>query len=277
VWIPLAVGILALAVFFWTETRVASPMLPLGIFRVHNFWVGNVATYLIYGALAFGPLIVTLFLIEVAGFTAIAAGFVYIPTTIILLVLSGYFGGLSGRYGPRIFMALGPIVAATGFLWLLMMGPSVNYWTQLLPSAILFGLGLALTVAPLTSAILGSISVEQAGIGSAVNNAVARIAGLITVAFAGLIAGQHLDKAGLDRALIVTAALMIAGGLVSAAGIRNPRRELSEDRLPGQGQHDNVNESAGHDEPHEQAGRGRPKREHGAQGRDPDPEAEPNP
>jgi EmrB/QacA subfamily drug resistance transporter len=277
VWIPLAVGILALAVFFWTETRVASPMLPLGIFRVHNFWVGNVATYLIYGALAFGPLIVTLFLIEVAGFTAIAAGFVYIPTTIILLVLSGYFGGLSGRYGPRIFMALGPIVAATGFLWLLMMGPSVNYWTQLLPSAILFGLGLALTVAPLTSAILGSISVEQAGIGSAVNNAVARIAGLITVAFAGLIAGQHLDKAGLDRALIVTAALMIAGGAVSAAGIRNPRRELREDRLPGQGQHDNVNESAGHDEPHEQAGRGRPKREHGAQGRDPDPEAEPNP
>ncbi|MDQ1583838.1 MAG: hypothetical protein QOF36_1892 [Microbacteriaceae bacterium] len=227
VWIPLALGIVALAVFFRLQTRVVAPMLPLGIFRVHNFWVGNVATFLVYGALAFGPLIVTLFLIQVAGFTATAAGFVYVPATIILLLLSGYFGALSGRYGPRLFMALGPIVAAAGFLWLLATGSAPDYWTQLLPSAILFGLGLALTVAPLTSAILGSISAEQAGIGSAVNNAVARIAGLITVAFAGVIAGQHLDTAGLDWALIVTAALMIAGGLVSAAGIRNPPRDAT--------------------------------------------------
>ncbi|MDQ1575186.1 MAG: hypothetical protein QOH55_336 [Microbacteriaceae bacterium] len=277
VWISLVAGILALAVFFWAETRIGSPMLPLGIFRVHNFWVGNVATYLVYGALAFGPFVVTLFLIQVAGFTATAAGFVYVPTTIVLLVLSGYFGGLSGRHGPRIFMAVGPIVAATGFIWLLMIGPSVNYWTQLLPSAILFGLGLSLTVAPLTSAILGSINAEQAGIGSAVNNAVARIAGLITVAFAGLIVGAHLDKTGLDRALIVTAALLVAGGLVSAAGIRNPRRQLGQDRLAGQGEHDNIDEGAGHDEGHQETRRGRTQRERGADGRDPHPDAEPNP
>ena len=223
VFIPLIIGVVCLIAFFVAETRVANPMLPLSLFKVHNFWVGNIATALVYGALSFGPLVVTLYLMQVAGFRATEAGVVFIPTTLCMLALSGLFGGLAGRYGPRLFMAVGPIIAATGFLWLLTMGSSVNYLTQLLPAALLFGVGLSVTVAPLTSAILGSIHPDQAGIGSAVNNAVARIAGLITVAFAGIIVAGQLDTAGLDRALIATTALLVGGGLVSAAGIQNPK------------------------------------------------------
>ncbi|WP_431277247.1 MFS transporter [Leifsonia poae] len=219
--IPLVLGLLCLAAFFFTETRVKQPMLPLGLFKVHNFWVGNLATALVYGALAFGPLMVTLYLQQVIGFTAIQAGLVFIPSTLCMLLLSGLFGGLAGKYGPRLFMAVGPIIASLGFLWLLTMGAEASFWLHLLPAVLLFGVGLSITVAPLTSAILGAIHPAQAGIGSAVNNAVSRIAGLLTVAMAGLIVGQHLDRVGFDRALICTAALMIAGGLVSAVGIRN--------------------------------------------------------
>ncbi|MEO6827426.1 MAG: MFS transporter [Microbacteriaceae bacterium] len=225
--IPLVLGLVALVAFFLVETKIAEPMLPMSIFRVHNFWVGNIATAAIYGALAFGPLIVTLYLQQVAGFGATQAGLALIPPTVIMLLLSSYFGGLAGRYGPRLFMTVGPLLAAAGFLLMLTMGREVNYWTQLLPGVVLFGLGLAVTVAPLTSAILGSIDAAQAGIGSAVNNAVSRIAGLITVACAGVIVGSQLNQAGLGRALVATAILMAAGGLISAVGIRNPVREVA--------------------------------------------------
>ncbi|MGO4535448.1 MFS transporter [Leifsonia sp. 2MCAF36] len=221
VWIPLLIGLLSLAAFFIVETRVKQPMLPLGLFSVHNFWVGNIATFFVYAALAFGPLIITLYLQQVVGFSAIAAGFVFIPSTLCMLLLSGFFGGLAGRYGPRLFMAVGPIVAAAGFTWLLMVGDTVNYWTMLLPAVLLFGVGLSITVAPLTSAILGAIHPEQAGIGSAVNNAVSRIAGLLAVAAAGMIIGGTLDEAGLHRAMIAAALLLLVGGVVSAIGIRN--------------------------------------------------------
>lgn len=221
VWIPFVVGVLSLIAFFIVETRVKQPMLPLGLFSVHNFWVGNLATAFVYGALSFGPLMVTLFLQQVVGFSAFVAGFVFVPSTLCMLLLSSYFGGLAGRYGPRFFMAAGPIVASAGFLWLLMVGTEVNNWFELLPAVLLFGVGLSMTVAPLTSAILGSIHPGQAGIGSAVNNAVARIAGLLTVAMAGFVIGEKLDVDGMHRAMLATAGLLIVGGVVSAIGIRN--------------------------------------------------------
>lgn len=229
VWLPLAVGVLALAGFVLVERESDAPMLPFRIFRVHNFWVGNAATFFVYGALSFGPLMVTLYLQQVAGYPATAAGLALMPPTLVMLLLSSRFGQLAGRYGPRLFMAVGPMVAACGFLTMLTMGGRhVNYVVELLPGVLLFGLGLSITVAPLTSAILGSIDAREAGIGSAVNNAVARIAGLITVACAGVIVGERLDRDGLARALVATALLLAAGGLLSAAGIRNPRRERPE-------------------------------------------------
>lgn len=219
--VPLVIGVVALVAFFIAETRVKRPMLPLGLFSVHNFWVGNVATAFVYGALSLGPLIVTLYLQQVIGFGATEAGLVFIPSTLCMLLLSGVFGALAGKHGPRLFMAAGPIIAALGFLWLLRAGDSVDYWLDLLPGVLLFGVGLSITVAPLTSAILGAIHPEQAGIASAVNNAVARIAGLVTVAMAGIVVGGQLDRQGLDRAMIAVAGLLVVGGIVSALGIRN--------------------------------------------------------
>jgi len=107
-------------------------------------------------------------------------------------------------------------------LWMLMMGGEVDYWVQVLPGVLLLGLGLSITVAPLTAAILGSVPAEQAGIGSAVNNAVSRVAGLVAVACAAIIVGGQLDVGGLHRGLIATAAMMLTGSVVSAIGIQNP-------------------------------------------------------
>jgi MFS family permease len=200
-------------------------MLPLRIFRVHNFWVGNISTALVYGALGFAPLTLTLFLQEVAGYSAVVAGLVLIPSTLAVVSLAGYFGGLAGRFGPRLFMSVGPLVAASAFAWLLSVSsPRVDYLVQVLPASLLFGIGMAMTVAPLTSAILGAIEPEEAGIASAVNNAVARIAGLIAVAALAVIVGGALDVSGFHRALYAAIALFGAGAVVSAIGIRNPLR-----------------------------------------------------
>jgi EmrB/QacA subfamily drug resistance transporter len=223
VWLSLSIGVASMAAFFVVQARSSVAMLPVSIFRVHNFWVGNVATAVIYGALAFGPFILVLYLQQVAEFSATEAGIAMIPATVMMLALSGLFGSLAGRHGPRLFMALGPTIAAAGFVAMMVMGRSVNYWTELLPGVLLFGIGLSITVAPLTSAILDAIDPAQAGIGSAVNNAVARVAGLVTVAFAGILIGGTLDYAGMQRALLATAILMLAGGAISAVGIRNPK------------------------------------------------------
>jgi predicted MFS family arabinose efflux permease len=228
VWVSLAIGVVSLIAFFVVERRARQPMLRFDIFRIHNFWVGNLATAVVYGALSLGPFILTLYLQQVAGFSATLAGLSMIPTTLLMLALSGLFGSLAGKYGPRLFMAVGPPVAAIGFLTMTMMGEQVNYWTQLLPGVLLFGLGLSITVAPLTSAILGAINPAEAGIASAVNNAVSRVAGLVTVACAGILVGSHLDHSGMQRAMIATAILMLVGGVISAIGIRNPQRVQSE-------------------------------------------------
>jgi EmrB/QacA subfamily drug resistance transporter len=221
--IPLIVGVASFAGFIWRQRVAAHPLMPLGLFTVRNFWVGNVSTALVYGALSIGGFIVVLYLQQVAGFPATLAALALLPLTILNIALSTWFGGLSGRYGPRWFMAAGPILAGTGFLLMLGAGSAVNYWTQLFPGVLLFGIGLSVTVAPLTSAILGSISSDQSGIGSAINNAVSRVAGLITIALTGLIVGETMNADGFHRGLIATAALLIAGGVVSAIGITNAR------------------------------------------------------
>ncbi|MHB1171782.1 MAG: MFS transporter [Lacisediminihabitans sp.] len=219
--LPMAVGILAFAAFLWRERVSAQPMMPLGLFRMRNFAIGNVATVAIYGALSIGGFLMVVFLQQVGGYPATFAGLAILPVTIINVALSSLFGMLAGRYGPRLFMAVGPIVAGAGYLVLLRVDATANYWTQLFPGVIVFGLGLAITVAPLTAAILGSIDERQAGIGSAINNAVARVAGLVAVAMLGIILGPQLDVASFHRGMAVAAALLIAGGIVSAFGIRN--------------------------------------------------------
>ncbi len=226
--VPLIVGVIALVYFVFVERRSAHPMMPLSLFGVRNFSVGNLTTFAMYGALSIGSFVITLYLQETAGFSATLAGVTLMPLTILTSLLSSYFGGLAGRIGPRVFMTFGPIIAGSGFLVMLTVRQPLNFWTQMLPGVVLFGLGLAATVAPLTAAVLGGIAEEHAGIGSAINNAVARVAGLIAIAFIGLITAGQLDLAGFHRALMVTAVLLIAAGLISAAGIRNLAKQDAE-------------------------------------------------
>ncbi|WP_346769156.1 DHA2 family efflux MFS transporter permease subunit [Planctomonas sp. JC2975] len=224
VWGVGAIGCLCLVAFVVVEMRTKQPMLPFALFRIRNFGVGNVATLAIYAALSLGTLIVGIYLQEVAGYKATLAGLALVPATVVSLLLSGRFGALSGKWGPRLFMAVGPLVAAGGYALLLTMGTDVNYWLEVLPGMLVFGLGLSITVAPLTAAILGAVPPEHAGIGSAINNAVARIAGLVAVACAGLIVAGPLDQGGMRRVLAVCVVLLVLGGVVSAIGITNKRR-----------------------------------------------------
>ncbi len=224
VYIPLIVGLVALAGFVWHEWRSPRPMLPLGLFRVRNFAAGNLATVTIYAGLSLATFVITIFVQQAGGYSATQAGMALMPVTIMMFLLSSRFGSLAGRFGPRLFMAAGPIIAACGFVTMLRVGAEVSYWS-LLPGVVLFGLGLSVTVAPLTSAVLGSIDKHQAGIGSAVNNAVARIAGLVAIAVVGSIVGNDLDLNGFYRAVIVVACLLFAGGIISAIGIQNPTAE----------------------------------------------------
>lgn len=220
--LPLSIGLLALAVFVWYERRATQPMLPVALFANRNFRVGNIATVLIYGALSVSTFVVTIFLQETAGYSALAAGLTFLPVTVLMFLLSSYVGKLAGRYGPRSFMAAGPMVASVGFLLMLRLDEAGRYWTDLFPGMLLLGLGLALTVAPLTTTILGAIDKQQSGIASAVNNAASRLAGLVAIAGIGIIVGSKLTVAGFHATLWFIAALLFAGGVVSAVGITNP-------------------------------------------------------
>lgn len=222
--VPLVAGAAALVAFVLWERRAPDPMLPLRLFGARNFAWGNVATAAIYGAFSLGGFVVTLFLQQVAGYSAMWSGVAQLPSTFAMLALSTWFGTLAARHGARLFMTVGPIVAGIGFLLMLATDETAWYPTQVLPAQLVFGLGVAITVAPLTSAILGAIPAGDAGIGSAVNNAVARVAGLVAVASAGVIVGSALTVDSFHRAIVVTAALLVLGGLVSFAGIRNVQR-----------------------------------------------------
>ena len=219
---PLGIGLLALGAFVWYERRATQPMLPVALFANRNFRVGNIATVLIYGGLSVSTFLVTIFVQEIAGYSALAAGLTFLPVTAVMFLLSSYFGRLAGRYGPRLFMAAGPMLASAGFLLMLRLDEAARYWIDLFPGLLLFGLGLALTVAPLTAAILGAIDKRQSGIASAVNNAASRLAGLVAIAVIGIIVGSRLTVAGFHRGLWFSAALLLGGGMVSAVGITNP-------------------------------------------------------
>lgn len=224
VYIPLATGVAAFAYFLWHEIHIKHPMLPLELFKVRNFGVGNIATASIYGGLAVSSFLITVFVQQVGKYSAIEAGMALLPVTVIMFVLSPRFGALSGKFGPRWFMSAGPLICGAGMILMLSVNHTVQYWTQLFPGVILFGVGLSITVAPLTSAILGSIDSRRAGIGSAINNAVARIAGLVAIAAVGLVVGTTLELAGFHRGIILVAVLLGLGGLISAIGIENPKR-----------------------------------------------------
>ena len=222
--ISLAVGIVSLAVFVWWQFRAKHPMLPMGLFAIRNFGVGNLVTTFVYAGVSIGTLIVSLFLQEVAGFRATEAGIATLPLPILSFLLAARVGTLAVKIGPRLFMAAGPLIAAAGFMLMRPSAAHFDFWLQLLPGLLLFGLGLTIAVTPLTSAVLAAVDPSQSGIGSAINNAVSRISGLIAVALAGVIAGGTLDYDSFRRLAAATAGLFAVGGVVAAIGIRNPAK-----------------------------------------------------
>jgi predicted MFS family arabinose efflux permease len=268
---PLAAGVACAGAFVWWERHAPAPMLDLSLFRNRNFTVTNVATLAIYGGLSATTFFVVLFLQQVAGYTALQAGLALMPITVEMFVLSRRTGALAERVGPRLPMTAGPLVAGGGLLLLSGVGRDLSYARDVLPGVLVFGLGLSLTVAPLTATVLSAVDQRHAGIASGVNNAVARMAGLIALAAVGAVVagsyGNALDERvhglrlvsgseqalaearrspligsrspeidaplgpAVDRAsehafhtgMVVNGVLVMLGGLMAGAGIRNAR------------------------------------------------------
>jgi EmrB/QacA subfamily drug resistance transporter len=216
-------GLLAGAVFVLVESRTREPMLPLGLFHDRVFTAANAMTLLVYAALGAVMFFLVLQLQTVAGWSPLAAGVATLPITVCMLFLASRGGRLAVRIGPRIPMAVGPVVMAGGTALLLRVDAETFYWLDVLPGLTLFGLGLALMVAPLTATVLAAAPDEQAGIASGVNNAIARSGSLLAVAAlppaVGLTGMEYADPTALaaaySSAVVACAVLLVLGGLVS--------------------------------------------------------------
>jgi len=220
-----SVGILALAGFFVVEARRTNPMVPLGIFRSQQFSGANAVTFAVYAALGSVTFLLVVHLQTDLGYSALEAGASLLPIMVCMLLFSARAGALAQRIGPRVPMTVGPLVVALGMLLLGRVEPGTSYWTTVFPGVLVLGLGLSATVAPLTATVLGAVDDSHAGIASAINNSVARIAGLLAVAVlpaaAGLTAVQGLNLVdGFTRAMDIAAVLAAIGAVLAFLTIR---------------------------------------------------------
>jgi EmrB/QacA subfamily drug resistance transporter len=290
-------GLVCLVLFVIHERRSPAPMLPLSLFKERNFSIGNVTTLGMYAGLGGMLFLLSIYVQQVGGYSAVEAGATSLPVTALMFLLSKRFGALADRFGPRLFMSAGPVIAGCGMLLMLRVDADADYVSDLLPALIVFGFGLSLTVAPLTAAVLAAVDDSRSGIASGVNNAVSRVAGLLAIAVLGTFisaqfgsaleenvrdqplsppALQAIDQAK-DRPLAITrpddvqpqerqaleaasrdasvdafhvgigisALITIAGGLIAAVGIENPRRRTHAEQCAG-GQMYGAPEHAGH-------------------------------
>ena len=243
IYLPLVGGVVALVSFLAYERRTAEPMLKLELFRRRNFAAGNLETLAMYAGIAILFFFLVIFLQQVAGYSALRSGLTTLPVTIVMFVLSRRFGALADRYGPRLLMGGGPLVGAGGILLLLRVGMHVSYVRDLLPALLLFSIGLSMTVAPLTATVLADADETDAGIASAVNNAVARVAALVGVSVIGVVVAGTLtgdtfaaDQASVrafHEAIAICAVLVAAGGITGLLGIVNPGRTIKAETCPG--------------------------------------------
>lgn len=213
-------GVLALAAFPVIELRAEAPLVPLSLFRSAQFTGANVVTLAVYAALGGALFLLALQLQRSLGWSPFAAGLAFLPFTVIMLLLSSSVGALAQKVGPRWPMTIGPIVAGAGLAMLVAVVPGAGYVTTVLPAVVVFGLGMAVTVAPLTSTVLASVRPEHVGAASGANNAISRIASLLAVAVLPLAVGLDGSGSGplgpgFARAMLVSAGLCVLGGAVA--------------------------------------------------------------
>jgi hypothetical protein len=228
----LIAGVALLAAFGWWETRTAAPMLPLSLFSSAQFTAVNVVTFIVYGAIGGSLFLLPVVLQEVSGYSALQAGVSLLPLTVIMLALSSRSAGLATRIGPRLQLSAGPVLIGIGLTLFTLIGASGNYLTEVLPGVVVFGFGLATTVAPLTATVLAAAPAKHADMASAVNNDVARAAALIAVALLPAASGitseayKHpgMLAAGFHHASLIAAGLCVAAGVLAAVTVRNPAR-----------------------------------------------------
>jgi EmrB/QacA subfamily drug resistance transporter len=220
--ITLFSGLAALAAFVQWQRRAPHPLVPLHLFASPNFVGVSLATAFIYGGLALGSLVITLYTQEVAGYSATVTGLATLPIPIMSFLFARHVGDAAARIGPRIFLIGGPALAGIGLLLIRPSSGGLNVVTQLLPGMFLLAAGLVATVTPLTSVALSSVDPEHGGLASAINNAVSRLAGLVSVACMGLIAAGTLTDASFLRLVQTSAVLFIGGAVVSGVMVTNP-------------------------------------------------------
>lgn len=225
-----AVAVVAAIVFWFVERSVDSPMLPLDVFKSRQFRATNGVTFAVYGALGGALFLIPIVLQGVSRYSPLESGVALLPITVIMLVFSARSGRLATRIGPRLQMSVGPLVVAGGLALLVRAVSGTNYVEYVLPAVLVFGAGLAIVVAPLTATAMDAAPAQHAGIASAVNNDVARVAGLVAVAILPWLSGitglaylhPHELSRGFRTAVLISAAVCAAGGAIAAFAIRNP-------------------------------------------------------
>lgn len=223
-------GVLLAGVFVYVERRRADPMVPPDIFASRQFTAVNLVTLCVYAAFGGFFFLAVLQLQVVAGYSALAAGAALLPTTVLMLLLSARSGALAERIGPRIPLTVGPLLCAAGMLLMSRVGPHASYVQDVLPALIVMGMGMVALVAPLTATVLASVDPGRAGLASGINNAAARVAGLLAVAALPLLAGMGPDAylsadlfdAAFDRAMPWCAGILVVGAVLAWATVRKP-------------------------------------------------------
>jgi EmrB/QacA subfamily drug resistance transporter len=225
-------GIVALLAFVAWERRAPHPMVPLGLFTIRNFAGANLVTAFVYGALMLGSLSTCLYIQEVAGFAAIEAGLISLPSPIISLLFARRIGSLAARIGPRVFLMTGPVLAGFGVLLIRPSAAGLNIVTDLLAGGIVLAIGMVITITPLTALNLSAVESAHSGIAAAIQNAVGRLSALIAVACVGLIAAGTLTDASFTRLLQVAAVLFFIAAVISAVTVANrPLAAVAEQPL----------------------------------------------